>query len=177
MAVVLAFAGSNSSKSVNYKLVKYTSSLINDREVSVLNMANYPFPMYSEDHEREHGFSNSLTELRDDIKNAAGLIISVNEHNGSPSAYFKNVVDWLSRLERGFLNDKKIFLMAASPGKRGAKGSLELVSTMFTRFGAQIVSSFSLPSFYEHFDANEGIKDNELAQTHKDALASFLAAL
>ena len=93
-------AGSNSSTSINYKLVRYTAGLIDGKEVQLLNMANFPFPLYSEDVEKTKGFSNSLMELRDDIKSAEGLIISVNEHNGSPSAYFKNLIDWLSRLER-----------------------------------------------------------------------------
>ena len=96
MAAILAFAGSNSSTSINFRLVKLTASLVQDHEVQVLNMANYPFPMFSEDVEKQEGYSNSLVELKHDIQNADGLILSVNEHNGNPSAYFKNVLYSLS---------------------------------------------------------------------------------
>ena len=113
--MILAFAGSNSSNSINLKLVRYTAGLIKDLDVQVLNMANYPFPLYSEDYERQKGFSNSLMELRDDIRGSEGLILSVNEHNSNPSAYFKNLIDWLSRLERRFLDGKKVLLMSTSP--------------------------------------------------------------
>lgn len=88
MGIILAFAGSNSSTSMNFKLVKHTASLIQEHKVKLMNMANYPFPMYSEDYEKENGFSNSLVELKNEIGNVDGLIISVNEHNGNPSAYF-----------------------------------------------------------------------------------------
>ncbi len=107
--MILAFAGSNSSTSINYNFVKYTADLVSGAEVQVLNMANFPFPMYSEDYENSKGFSNSLMELRDDIKNSQGLIISVNEHNSNPSSYFKNLIDWLSRLERNFFEGKQVF--------------------------------------------------------------------
>lgn len=122
MAKILAFAGSNSSKSINYQLVKHTVSYMSDHEVRLLNLANFPFPMYSEDYERENGYSNSLVELKNDIADADALVVSVNEHNGNPSAYFKNLLDWLSRLDRNFLDGKPILLMATSNGRRGASG-------------------------------------------------------
>lgn len=176
MAQLLAFAGSNSSTSINFKLVKYTAELVQNQEVQVFNLANYPFPMYSIDIETKEGYSNSLVEFKEDIQKADGLIISVNEHNGSPSAYFKNVLDWLSRLERKFMQDKKVLLMATSPGKRGGIGALELVENLLPRFGADVVATFSLPSFNENF-GSDGISDAELAAAHQQALQLFLDSL
>ena len=175
--MILAFAGSNSSNSINYKLVRYTSSLVDSHQVQLLNMANFPFPMYSEDYEKEKGFSNSLMELRDDIKNSDGLIISLNEHNSNPSAYFKNLIDWLSRLERNFLAEKKVFLMSASPGGRGAIGALTLIEKLLPRFGAEVITTFSLPSFHQNFDSEKGITDAELADSHQSALEEFISQL
>jgi len=60
MATILAFAGSNSSTSVNLKLVRFTTNQSEGHTIQVLNLANFPFPMYSEDYEKEHGFSNSF---------------------------------------------------------------------------------------------------------------------
>jgi len=177
MAKILAFAGSNSSTSINYQWVKYTASLMGQHEVRVLNMVNYPFPMYSVDLEKAEGYSNSLVELKNDIQKSDALLISVNEHNGNPSAYFKNVLDWLSRLERKFLKDKKVFLMATSMGKRGGIGALKIVEVLLPRFGAEVVSTFALPSYGENFTPEKGILDETLAQSHSAALASFLKAL
>lgn len=174
MANILAFAGSNSSTSINYQLVKYTSSLIKDHDIRLFNMANYPFPMYSIDYEKKEGFSNSLIELKNDIHKSNALIISVNEHNSNPSAYFKNVLDWLSRLDRNFLAEKKVLLMSTSMGKRGGVGALGVVQAMLPRFGAETVVTFSLPSYSENFTPKSGIVNEELAKEHKKVLSAFL---
>ena len=176
MAAILALAGSNSSTSINFRLVKLTVSLVQEREVQVLNMANYPFPMFSEDLEKEKGYSNALVELKNDIQKCEGLILSVNEHNGNPSAYFKNVLDWLSRLDRNFLEGTKVLLMSTSGGKRGAKGSLAVIENLLPRFGGEVITTFSLPSFYENF-SDDGILDAILKSEHQAALETFLESL
>lgn len=177
MAQILAFAGSNSSKSINFKLVQHTVSFVDGHDVQVLNMANYPFPMFSVDLEAQEGYSNSLISLKNDIQRADGLVLSVNEHNSYPSAYFKNLLDWLSRVERKFLLDTKILLMSTSPGKRGGIGSLEASKAMLERFGGTVAATFSLPSFNENFDMEKGILDDQLREQHKEALQTFLSAL
>ncbi len=177
MARILALAGSNSSTSINYKLVKHTTSLVNGHEINELNMANYPFPLFSIDLEKKEGYSNSLIELKNEIQKADGVILSVNEHNSYPSAYFKNLVDWLSRVERKFLADTKVLLMSTSQGKRGGLGSLEASKAMLMRFGGDIQATFSLPSFNENFEAGEGITDFDLKDQHKVALNTFLSSL
>jgi NAD(P)H-dependent FMN reductase len=177
MAQILAFAGSNSSTSINLKLVKHTVSLIHEHHVDTLDMVNYPFPMYSIDIEKTKGFSNSLVELKDDIQKASGLVLSVNEHNGNPSAYFKNTLDWLSRIDRKFLADTKILLMSTSVGKQGGTSSLEVVNAMIPRFGGEVFATFSLPEFAANFDGTKGITNEALAMSHKAALNSFLKSL
>lgn len=177
MAQILAFAGSNSSTSINYKLVRYTVSLIDGHDIQVLNMANYPFPMFSVDLEAQEGYSNALIELKNDIQRADGLVLSVNEHNSYPSAYFKNLLDWLSRVERKFLLDTHVLLMSTSPGRRGGIGSLEASQAMVERFGGTIAETFSLPSFNENFDAEKGIVEDQLAAQHKQAVQTFLSML
>ena len=177
MATILAFAGSNSSTSINFKLVKYTTSLLEGQNIELLNLANYPFPMYSEDVEKESGFSNSLVEFKGYIASSKGLVISVNEHNGNVSAYFKNLTDWLSRFDKRFLEGKKILLMSTSAGKRGAIGALSITEKILPRFGAEVVATFSLPSFNENLDAEKGIVNTDLATAHAAALKQFVASL
>ncbi|MUH37185.1 NADPH-dependent oxidoreductase [Zobellia amurskyensis] len=177
MATILAFAGSNSSKSINYELVKHTVSLIDGNEIQLLNMVNFPFPMFSEDLERENGYSNSLVELKNDMVKADGIIVSVNEHNSGPSAYFKNLTDWLSRVERKFLDGKPVLLMSTSGGQRGGMTALETTEKVLPRFGAQVVATFSLPSFQENFKKGEGVTNTELAKVHRAAVDQFLSKL
>ena|SRR6056297_2783876 len=177
MSFILAFAGSNSSTSINFELIRHTCSLIDTEEVRIMNMHNYPFPMYSEDYEREHGYLNALNKIKRDMQIAKGIIISVNEHNSYPSAYFKNLIDWLSRLDRDFIRDKNIMLMATSNGGRGAIGALEVTEKLLTRFGATIVGTFSLPRYKENFKVDEGILNSDLAEQHQSLLNNFLKAI
>ncbi|UOB17743.1 NADPH-dependent FMN reductase [Abyssalbus ytuae] len=178
MKTILAFAGSNSSASINHELVKYTVSQVPKFRIQLLRMSEMPFPMYSSDTEKNDGYKNSLIELHEDIKKAAGLIISVNEHNGNPSAYFKNVIDWLSRVDRKFLADKKIFLMSTSQNERGGQSSLSTVKNMLPRFGADIIDTFSLPFFNTNFSLEEGeITDVDLKTEHLRTLNDFLDQL
>ncbi len=177
MAKILAFAGSNSSTSINFKLIKTVSADIQDHPLQLLNMVNYPFPMYSEDYEREHGYSNSLVELRDDIESAAGLLIAVNEHNGLPSAYFKNLIDWLSRVDRKLLTGKQVYLLATSTGKGGGSSALRSGQALLERLGAEVVARFSLPSFHDNFDGAKGITNASLKEGQAEKLQIFLSKL
>lgn len=177
MAQIMAFAGSNSSTSINFQLVTYTVEQIDSHETRVVNLAHFPFPMYSEDLEKEAGFPQGLIALKDQLAKAEGLVLSVNEHNSGPSAYFKNVVDWLSRIDRNFLQDTKIFLMATSGGKRGATGSLTFMAKLLPRFGGELTSTFSLPRYYDNFKPGDGILEAGLRKAHRQQLDDFLSAL
>ncbi len=177
MPSILAFSGSNSSTSINFKLVKHTASLLVSHHIQLLDMAHFPLPMYSTDVEKKEGFPEVLVKFKNDVVASQGLLIALNEHNGYPSAYFKNVVDWFSRLDKNFLQDKKVFLMATSPGKRGAIGSLEVVKNMLPHFGATIVATFSLPSFYDNFSDTVGITDSTMDKAHREALDTFLTKI
>lgn len=176
MASILAFAGSNSSTSINYRLLKYTSKVI-DRDVDLLNMANHTFPMYGEDRENQLGFPEAIIELKKRITEADALIISVNEHNSGVSAYFKNILDWLSRVDRNYLENTKVLLMSTSPGKRGGLSAQEYVKQALPRVGANLVSTFTLPSFHSSFDDDKGILDADLAQEHNGAIEKFIAEI
>lgn len=178
MAQIIAFAGSNSSTSINFKLVKYIASLCtSSHQLQLLNMVHYPFPLYSEDLENTQGFSNSLLELSEDIRRSDGLIVGVNEHNGNLSAYSKNLIDWLSRVNRNFLAQKPILLTATSRGKRGAISALEIMEKTLPRFGAEVKATFSLPSFDENFKEHEGILNSALKTELTQAIAIFNKAL
>ncbi len=178
MKKIVAFAGSNSSTSINHKLVTFAASQIEDYDVKVIKLTDYELPMFSEDLEKEQGFSSNLRLLNQEIAEADALIISVNEHNSGVSAFFKNVTDWLSRLNRDFLKDKKVLLLATSPGGRGAMSALEFTKNTLPRFGAEIIDSFSLPKFYENYLADENkITNSSLSLAFNDVLQNFIRQL
>lgn len=175
MKRILAFAGSNSKVSINQQLVAAIAAQVDGIETKVIHLTDFKIPMYTIDVENESGIPVDVQLLKNEIAKSDGLIISVNEHNGTVSAYFKNILDWLSRADRNYLEGKKLLLTSTSPGARGAKTALEYAKMSLPRFGGQIVESFSFPSFQENFDIAQGTISNPTLQLGIDeVVASFV---
>src|SRR5690606_25872175 len=171
---ILAFAGSNSSTSMNHTFVSFAASQVAAHDVKVIKLTDYPLEMFGEDIEKERGYSVELRMLLQEIKSADGLMISVNEHNGGPSAFFKNVMDWLSRVEYKYLEGKKVLLMSTSDGQRGGASSLEYVKNRIPRHNGEVVESFSFPGFKDNFSISENkITDEILSLGFTDVLQNF----
>ncbi len=145
----IAFAGSNSSKSINQKLIYYAASQIDS--VEIIHLTNYNIPMYSMDIEEDKGIPEAVKKLDAKLATADYFIISVCEHNGNMSAFFKNIMDWLSRHNHKFMDNKKITLFSTSPGKGGGASALAAAQKMLPYFGAEIIATASLPSFYQNY--------------------------
>ncbi len=178
MSTILAFAGSNSSTSINHQLVTYLTTQLKDTLFELFKLSDMDLVIYSEDEQRNNGFPSSINQIYKHIQAADGLLISVNEHNSNPSAFFKNVLDWLSRLDRKFLEGKKIFLLSASTGARGGMSALEVVEKLLPRFGGEVVSTYSFPSFKENFSADEAkISNDEIKNEIVAKLHQFEASL
>ena len=153
MKNILGFAGSNSSSSINVQLLNnLMNRLPSDYNRKDINVLDYDLPFYGEDVEKEQGIPENAEKFAKEIEQYDALIITINEHNGSLSAYFKNLIDWTSRYKHQFLAGKKIFLAAASPGQGGAAASLQYAKTAFTIFGGEVVETLSFPSFYDNFE-------------------------
>ncbi len=163
MKNIIAFAGSSSKKSINKQLATYASSLIESDTIStkVLDLNDFELPIYSIDLETEQGIPENAHKFLDYIKNADGLIVSLAEHNGAYAAVFKNLFDWMSRIEGKIFFGKPMLLMATSPGGRGGLSVLEIAKDRFPRHDANIVDTFSLPFFNQNF-SEEKIQDSNL---------------
>ena len=159
---ILAFAGSNSSTSINKQLVTFVSQKFENSEIEILDLNDYEMPIYSSDREKSGGLPKLAYDFAEKIDTSDFFLVSLAEHNGNYSAAFKNLMDWVSRIpERKIFGEKPMFLMATSPGKRGGASVLEIASKRFPFDGAQVLDTFSLPFFYEFFEAEKGIIDDE----------------
>ncbi len=172
MKKILAFAGSKSSTSINHEFITHIANRINGHDIKIIKLMDYDIPMFSVDKQNNNGFPLDIKVLKNLIDEHDALMISVNEHNGTISAFFKNILDWLSRLDRNFLANKKILLVSTSPGARGAASSLEYTKGILPRFGGQIVDSFSFPSFNDNFD-NDTVQNEVLNMGIEDVLTTF----
>ncbi len=172
MKNILAFAGSNSSTSINHQFLTHVVNRVLGHEIKLIKLTDYEVPLFSVDHEKEKGFPVNVQVLKNLISENDALIISVNEHNGMVSAFFKNYIDWLSRIDRNFLANKKILLMSTSPGARGAASALEYTKGILPRFGGNVIESFSFPSFNENF-GDDRVQNEVLDMGIDDVLTTF----
>jgi NAD(P)H-dependent FMN reductase len=161
MKHIIAFAGSNSSTSINKKLATYAASLVDGVEVSVLDLNDFELPLYGVDYELAHVIPDNAKKFLDVIKASDGIVLSLAEHNGTYATVFKNLFDWMSRIDGKLWSDKPMLLMATSPGARGGITALEIAKERFGFMGGNIVGLFSLPSFGDNF-ADGKITNQEL---------------
>ena len=98
MKKVLGFAASTSSKSINKALVAYTLSLLENCQVKLIDLNDFPVPLFSEDQEKIAYPQQALAFLQE-IKDCDAMVISMAEHNRNWTAAFKNLFDWCSRKE------------------------------------------------------------------------------
>lgn len=159
MKNIIAFAGSDSSTSINKQLAAYAASLVNGVGVQILDLNDFELPLYGIDRELEHGIPDNAHKFLDIIKASDGIVLSLAEHNGAYATVFKNLFDWMSRIDNKLWSDKPMLLMATSPGGRGGVTVLEIAKGRFGYMGGNIVGSFSLPSFGDNF--SDGKLTNE----------------
>ena len=98
------------------------------------------------------------------------------EHNGSYTAAFKNLYDWMSRVQKEVWRNKPMLLMATSPGGRGGQTVLETAAKGFPYLGGNITTTYTLPFFGKNF-SEDGIVDDAKAAELSEKVAVFQAAL
>jgi len=176
MKKIIAFAGTNSKKSINKQLVTYSASLLNEVDVTILDLHDFELPLFGVDFEKEHGIPQNAHKFLDYIKSSDGVMLSLAEHNGAYSTVFKNLFDWMSRIEGKTFFDKPMLLMATSPGGRGGESVLNIAKDRFPRHDANIIEIYSLPFFGDNFSKGK-IIDDELNLQLKNSVKQFELSL
>ena len=151
MKNIIAFAGSDSKTSINKQLAEYTASLLQNVQTDVLDLNDYVLPLYSINYEIDHGIPDIAKEFLEKIKSSDGIVLSLAEHNGAYASVFKNLFDWMSRIDGKLWSDVPMILMATSPGGRGGASVLEIAKGRFPYMGGNIIADYSLPSFNANF--------------------------
>ncbi|GAK87069.1 hypothetical protein JCM19238_4678 [Vibrio ponticus] len=163
--LIVAFGASTSSTSINRTLANYAAHLLPNVEIKLLDLNDYPVPIFSEDAEKQIGQAEGAREFLAEIAQADALVISFAEHNGSYTAAYKNLFDWASRIEQKVFQNKPAVYFATSPGPGGASNVLAAASGSAGYFSAQLKASLSVPSFYDNFDLATGrFKSEQLAE-------------
>jgi len=162
MNKIIAFGASSSKNSINKQLAAYTANQFQNVSVEILDLNDYEMPIFSIDKEKENGIPQLAHDFYAKLGSADLIIISFAEHNGAYSTAFKNIFDWASRINGKTFQEKPMLLLATSPGARGGSSVLEIAKNRFPFQGGIVKGSFSLPSFNDNFDSEEGITNEEL---------------
>ena len=162
---LLAFAGSNSSHSINKKLVAHVTTFFAEHTVEILDLNDYEMPLFGVDKLSKNGVPQLALDFARKIDENDLLLISLAENNGAYTTAFKNIFDYVSVIpeRKAFWGDKPTFIMATSPGPRGGASVLNLAKTTLPYYGAKVIETFSLPGFYQNFNVESGITNPEFA--------------
>lgn len=127
---VLGIAGSLRQKSFNRALLQAARELASaPLDIAIFDLA--PIPSYNADVDTDQARPAAVTELRDEVKSADGLLIATPEYNHSVPGVLQNAIDWVSRPgNQSPFAGKPVAIIGASPGIVGtarAQQQLKLV--------------------------------------------------
>ena len=160
MIKLLAFAGSTRRDSLNRKLIQAATAIAQEAgaEVTLLDLNDYPLPLYNGDLEAKEGLPESALRLKSVFKAHDALMIASPEYNSSVPPMLKNTLDWVSRDwhgESGLLpyQNKLAAIMAASPGALGGMRMLPHLRQILNTLGVMVLpGQFSLAHADQAFD-------------------------
>ncbi len=169
---IVAFAGSNSSKSINKQLVRYVLSYYDDFDIKFLDLNDFEMPIFSVDREKNDPFPEKAIQFRNEFETADAIVCSMAEHNRTYSIAMKNILDWCSRVDLNIFHEKPMLLMSTSTGGYGGGNVMQLAKSFFPRCHADVIETFSLPSFKENF-TNNTITNEELKKELETKIQTF----
>ena len=182
---ILAFAGSARANSWNAKLVPIAAKGARDHgaQVTVIDMRDYPMPLFDEDAESASGMPESAVRFRRLLIDHDGFLIACPEYNSSITPLLKNAIDWASRSEKQgdpplvAFRGKAAALMATSQGGLGGLRGLVTVRSILGNIGVHVVpTQLAVPSIHKLL-AEDGTMSDQATRERLEKLGGELADL
>lgn len=175
---ILAFAGSTRKDSWNKKLLTQAveAAYGAGAEVTVIDLADYPLPLYDGDIEAAQGMPENAKKLQKLFAEHDGFLIASPDYNGSYSGVLKNTVDWVSRKDKE--NDpplepfkgKIAAIMSASPGALGGLRGLEKLHDLLDHLQVMVIPEIvAVGSITAAFNEAGKLKDPKTAKNLESA--------
>lgn len=178
---ILAFAGALRTQSWNKKLIRegVKAAEAAGAEVTLIDLRDYPMPLYDGDIEAAQGLPPHARELKALMVARDGFLLSCPEYNSSITAVLKNTIDWISRPQpnepRAYAFKGKVCaLLAASPGNLGGVRALLTVRQVLNTLGVLVLpTQFALAHAAAAFNEDGRLKEDG----HRAAVAEVAAEL
>lgn len=182
---IVAFAGSTREGSLNKKLIRIAADGARSEgaEVTLLDLRDFPMPLYDGDHEEKHGVPENAQKLNKIFQEHHGLLISSAEYNSSLTAVLKNTIDWISRPfgdtpALAPFKNKVATIMSASPGGLGGLRGLVHLRAILSNIGVIVLPTQVAVSKADQAFTSEGTladaKQHSSVENLGKTLANFL---
>lgn len=146
---VLVFAGSARVNALSKRLARVAARALTDAgaAVTLIDLADYPQPLYNADLEAADGLPASIVELQRLFATHDALLIATPEYNGSVPPLVKNTLDWCSRTNPAdpaasglaVYANKPAAIVSSSPGALGGLRSLFHLRDMLGYLGMLVL--------------------------------------
>jgi chromate reductase, NAD(P)H dehydrogenase (quinone) len=159
---ILAFAGSARRESLNRKLLAVAVQAVREAgcEVTLLDLNEFPLPLYHGDLEDEQGMPAYATRLVELIGAHDALLIASPEYNSFFTPLLKNTIDWCTRADENPFEEKVVAVISASPGVYGGVRSAQHLRHLLLHLGCHLVpAQCSLPRADKAFDTGGTLTD------------------
>lgn len=181
MIRLVGISGSLRQASFNTALLRNAAQLLPDNvALEVRNL--HGIPLYDGDVEAAQGIPAAVTELKEAIAGADGVILATPEYNNGIPGVFKNAIDWASRppgdIDRVF-KARVVAIMGASPGGFGTILSQNHWLPVLRTLGVELWTGGRLmvSRAGKTFDAEGKIGDPEMREQIRAYLAAFVTYL
>jgi chromate reductase, NAD(P)H dehydrogenase (quinone) len=177
---VLGISGSLRRGSYNTALLRAATGLM--PEDSVLEVASIRgIPLYDGDVEAQ-GIPPSVSQLKEAVIAADGVLLFTPEYNNSVPGVFKNVIDWLSRPPtdaRRVFGGRRFAILGASPGGFGTILSQAAWLPVMRTLGVQLWTGGRLmvARAGHVFDESGRLKDATVEEALKQFLLGYVTFL
>jgi len=182
MPKVLVLAGSTRRASFNRRLAAAAAEVSKEQGAvtTLLELADYPLPLFSQDLESEDGLPGHALELKNLFLAHDALIIACPEYNGSITPLLKNTIDWVSRRagdepSLAAYRGKTALLLSASPGALGGLRGLVHVRAILSGIGVLVLpEQIAVPRAFEAFTESGSLADDAHAEKVHRAVAELI---
>lgn len=183
MPKILAFAGSLREHALSKRILKVAveGSRRAGGDVTVIDLADFPMPIYNADDHARNGFDANALKFQDLLGEHDGLLLSSPEYNGSFPGGLKNAIDWASRksdkyeLNQVFKN-KWGALITSSPGSFGGLRCMAHLRLVLSIMGVFVLPTEIAVTFAsQKFDGDsEEMTDEKTKKTLETLGASLV---
>lgn len=174
---LLGIAGSLRKQSYNRALLIASQELLPSYcKLVIAELSD--LPIYNQD--EESPLPSSVASLKQQIKEADGILISTPEYNYSMPGLLKNVLDWASRpYGQNSWDGKPVAMMGATVGLQGTSRAQYHLRQVFVALNVRVLNrpELMISTASEKFNQEGQLSDPKTRQKLQEFLTAFLTSL